>query len=101
MRLTPEQRQAVRRAAALTLGETVVVRLFGSRLNDSGCGGDVDLFVELDGDPAQVLDRELRFYAALQRELGEQRVDIVVRRKGAPLRALDREALRHGVACEG
>jgi predicted nucleotidyltransferase len=97
MRITSEQRQQIRRAAARTLGETATVRLFGSRLDDAARGGDLDLFVELDGDPADLLERELRFYAALQRELGEQRIDIVVHRRGSPLRPIDREALAQGV----
>jgi predicted nucleotidyltransferase len=97
MRLTTEQRQRIRRAAARTLGESATVRLFGSRLDDAARGGDIDLFVELDGDPAELLERELSFYAALQRELGEQRIDIVVHRRGSALRPIDREALRNGV----
>lgn len=96
MRISTEQRQRITRAAARTLGESATVRLFGSRLNDNARGGDLDLHVELDGDPADVLERELRFYAALQRELGEQRIDIVVHRRGSALRPIDREALRHG-----
>lgn len=97
MRLTAEQRQRIRRAAASTLGESATVRVFGSRLDDTARGGDLDLFVELDGEPAEVLERELGFYAALQRELGEQRIDIVVHRRGSVLRPIDREALRSGV----
>ncbi len=97
MRLTTEQRLQIRRAAASTLGEGATVRLFGSRLDDTARGGDLDLFVELDGEPAELLERELKFYAALQRELGEQRIDIVVHRKGAALRPIDCEALRRGV----
>jgi hypothetical protein len=50
-----------------------------------------------DGNPAEALERELTFYAALQRELGEQRIDIVVHRRGSALRPIDREALRTGV----
>lgn len=73
------------------------MRLFGSRLDDSVKGGDLDLFVEIDACPSELLDRELSFYAALQRELGEQRIDIVMHRVGAPLRPIDREALRNGV----
>jgi hypothetical protein len=39
----------------------------------------------------------MKFYAALQRELGEQRIDLVVHRRGSPLRPIDLEARRHGV----
>lgn len=97
MRLTNQQRLQIRHAAARLLGEQAEVWLFGSRVDDTARGGDIDLYVELDGDAAEVLERQLRFYASLQRELGEQRIDIVVHRRGTPLRPIDREALRHGV----
>lgn len=97
MRLTDQQRLQIRNAAARVLGEQAEVLLFGSRVDDTARGGDIDLYVELDGDADEVLERQLRFYASLQRELGEQRIDIVVHRRGTPLRPIDREALRHGV----
>lgn len=97
MRLTPQQRLRIRRAADRVLGPGVELRLFGSRADDDGRGGDIDLFVELEGEPAEVLERELKFYAALQRELGEQRIDIVVHRLGTELRPIDHEALRRGI----
>lgn len=97
MRLTDQQRLQIRNAAARVLGEQAEVWLFGSRVDDTARGGDIDLYVELDGDADEVLERQLRFYASLQRELGEQRIDIVVHRRGTPLRPIDREALRHGV----
>jgi predicted nucleotidyltransferase len=75
----------------------VQVRLFGSRTDPARRGGDIDLHIE----PARPLDeplaRELRLYAALQRALGEQCIDLVVRRPGQPERAIDREAHRTGV----
>jgi uncharacterized protein len=97
MRLTTEQRQRIVQVAVRTLGRSATVRLFGSRVDDNTRGGDIDLHVELDGDAAELLDRELRFYAVLQRELGEQRIDIVMHRRGSALRSIDREALRTGV----
>ncbi len=97
VRLSEWQKQQIRQAAARTLGERVPVRLFGSRLDDQVRGGDIDLYIELEGEPAEVLERELRFYAALQRQLGEQRIDLVVHRKGSALRPVDREALGKGV----
>ncbi|ENO89380.1 nucleotidyltransferase domain-containing protein [Thauera linaloolentis] len=96
MRLSTEQRLLIRDAAASTLGPTADVRLFGSRTQADAKGGDIDLFVELDGDASEVLEQELKFYAALQRALGEQRIDIVVHRRSMPLRPIDREAIEHG-----
>lgn len=97
MRLTDQQRSRIRLAAARSLGEQAKVWLFGSRVDDAARGGDIDLYVELDGEPADILERQLRFYASLQRELGEQRIDVVVHRRGTPLRPIDHEARAHGI----
>lgn len=97
MRLSADQVAVIRKAAARTLGPNATVRLFGSRLNDNAKGGDIDLHVELDAEPADLLDRELKFYVALQRDLGERRIDIVTYRRGATPRPIDREALSNGV----
>ena len=72
--------------------------VFGSRVRDDLQGGDIDLYVEADASPEEALSCELRLYAALQRRLGEQRIDIVVHRADSPLRPIDLEARRTGVA---
>ncbi|TVQ95001.1 MAG: nucleotidyltransferase domain-containing protein [Chromatiaceae bacterium] len=97
MRLTDEQRAKIRAAVARTLGSNAQVWLFGSRVDDRAKGGDIDLYIELDGSAADALDQQLKLYAALQRALGEQRIDLVVHRQGAPLRPIDHEALRTGI----
>lgn len=61
-------------------------------------GGDIDLYVEADTGAEETLERELKLYAALQRRLGEQQIDIVVHRADAPLRPIDIEARKTGIA---
>jgi predicted nucleotidyltransferase len=97
MRLTEEQRTAMRAVIRRVLGDDARVWLFGSRVDDRAKGGDIDLYVELDGSPADALEQQMQLYAALQRVLGEQRIDLVVHRQGAPLRPIDTEARRTGV----
>jgi len=97
MRLTPEQVDGVRRALAETFGEDGEVWLFGSRVDDQSRGGDIDLYVESEGTQAELLGRELRLYARLQAELGEQQIDLVVRSRDRPESAIGREAKRTGV----
>ena len=46
MRLTPAQIDTIKSTAQALLGEDVQVTLFGSRVDDSAKGGDVDLYVE-------------------------------------------------------
>ena len=73
------------------------VRLFGSRVDDHRKGGDIDLLiegVERDLDPFLC---KLRFLADLKSEIGEQRIDVVVRRRG-DVRQVVKEARAGGVA---
>lgn len=98
MRLTEAQRKAVREEVARIFGRHASVRLFGSRVNDAMRGGDIDLYIEApDAAPAELLDRELKLHARLQRRLGERRIDLVVHGQGRPLRSIDRHAQQTGV----
>ncbi|QEP43559.1 hypothetical protein D5085_10775 [Ectothiorhodospiraceae bacterium BW-2] len=56
--------------------QRAVVRLFGSRLDDSKRGGDIDLLIETDiSQPDELVKAKNRFLAQLYRELGEQKID--------------------------
>ncbi len=98
MRLDQHQREIIREEVGRAFGPHASVQLFGSRLDDARRGGDVDLYIEANGTPSELLDRELSLYAGLQKRLGEQRIDIVVHGRGSPLRAVDRHARATGVA---
>ena len=78
MRLTTNQRTAIREEVTRIFGQNARVRLFGSRVDDKALGGDIDLHIETSGQPEELLDRELRLHARLLRRLGERRIDIVV-----------------------
>lgn len=80
MRLQPAEQEAIRRACRDTLPAGSRVRLFGSRLDDTRRGGDIDLLIEFPQPlPAEELvARRTRFAARLYRALGEQRIDIVM-----------------------
>ena len=79
MRLRPAECEAIQQACAATLPAGARVRLFGSRLDDTRRGGDIDLLIEL-AQPLtaeELVARRTRFAARLYRSLGEQRIDIV------------------------
>jgi uncharacterized protein len=87
MRLTSPQVAAIKEAAAEVFGDQTQVWLFGSRVDDAKRGGDIDLLVRpgvTSGDHA--LDNKLRFLAALERRMGERKIDVVVETQDDPRR---------------
>ena len=51
MRLTPDQTRSILHCVRQQFGDQVQVKLFGSRLDDTARGGDVDLLVESEHPP--------------------------------------------------
>lgn len=81
MRLSPEQIDAIKRSTAEVFGPAARVWLFGSRVDDSKRGGDIDLYIELpEGkpDPEQLARAEISFLVRLKAAIGDQRVDLLL-----------------------
>lgn len=96
MRLTSRQVDAIKSAAVEAFGADAIVRLFGSRVDDSKRGGDIDLHVEASPTRAGAA-AEVRFRAALWRDLDEPQVDVVVASRGLDPRWIDTAAYRDGI----
>lgn len=97
MRLTPDQIDAILRCARDTLGPDPQVWLFGSRVDDTKKGGDIDLYAVVD-DAVDLWDAEVRFSAALWKALGDRKIDIALRRRSDPLKPIHEIAESTGVA---
>jgi predicted nucleotidyltransferase len=76
MRLSKPEQQALHDAGMRWFG--VAPRLFGSRVDDSGRGGDIDVYIEADLSPQDAFERETSMAAQLYRVLGDRKIDIVV-----------------------
>lgn len=59
--------------------------LFGSRVNPSARGGDIDLLCEQDGDTKILLDQKAAFLSELYATIGEQKIDFVLYRPSHPI----------------
>lgn len=97
VRLTSEEIAAIKDSARAAFGENVVVRLFGSRVDDDERGGDIDLHVEID---AVADDRHAKgeFKEQLFRRIEPQKVDVIVTQRGGRTpRGFERIAYRDGV----
>ena len=97
MRLTEEEVAAIKDSARAAFGESVVVRLFGSRTDDGERGGDIDLHVEIDKVDNIWLAKGM-FEDHLFRRIEPQKVDLIVtQRGGKPPRGFERIAYRDGI----
>lgn len=97
MRLTAHQQRVIKEEVARVLGAGVRVMLFGSRVDDSLRGGDIDLYLETPEPREQAWREVLRLNARLQQRLGEQKIDIVLHQPGEPLQPIHLQARKEGV----
>ena len=97
MRLTHSQTQVIVQSVRQHLGAQASVMLFGSRLDDTARGGDVDLLVE-STTPATLRQRAL-LVLALEEALALP-VDIVAVKRGDPGSAFARIARSRAQALE-
>lgn len=96
MRLTDRQIRIIKEEVQHVFGVDTQVWLFGSRVDDSARGGDIDLMIEAALEPDEALESELRLYSRLIRRLGDQRIDIVVHRATTPRLPIHEMALKTG-----
>lgn len=96
MRLSEEEKEAIKGAVRQVFGEDAIVRLFGSRVDDRRKGGDIDLHLEVPKDKGSLAD-ELRFQLELLKALGERKVDVVLYPQGVAVKPIDEIALRTGI----
>jgi len=83
VRLSPDECAGIRRAVTRACAESGIVWrriiLFGSRTDPGRRGGDIDLLVEIaPNPPADTFRLTQRLRLALEDELGEQRIDLVI-----------------------
>ncbi|MCP5286508.1 MAG: nucleotidyltransferase domain-containing protein [Burkholderiaceae bacterium] len=76
MRLQPQERETIRELGLRHFG--VVPRLFGSRLDESRGGGDIDLLIATTLPAAEAARKRLDLLADLWIALGERKVDILL-----------------------
>jgi len=73
------------------------VYLFGSRVDDSKKGGDIDLYFDLKDSftVKQAMELKSQFRLALYKIIGEQKIDIVVSKDKS--RSIEKEILKTGI----
>lgn len=97
MRLSSEYQTTITATAQKIFGAEASVWLFGSRLDDSAKGGDVDLLIKLETPVPDKTALALRYNALLQMQLGLQKFDILVIDPSSRLEPVHQQALSQGV----
>ncbi len=70
------------------------IYLFGSRVDDSKKGGDIDLYLVID-NRVNIFKNKLKFLAKIKRELGEQKIDVIFNIDQD--RLIEKEAIKWGI----
>lgn len=78
MRLTDQQIQTIRRLACQLAGSQSRVRVFGSRLDDSAHGGDLDLMLELPEPVDNPALMAAQMAAQVSRAMHGRKVDVLI-----------------------
>ncbi|MEB3197593.1 MAG: nucleotidyltransferase domain-containing protein [Candidatus Sericytochromatia bacterium] len=97
MRLTSGQVDTILTEVARVLGPEARVWLYGSRLQDSARGGDVDLLIELTARPS--LPQLAGLYERLEERLGLP-CDLQLRVTGEPVTAFQQFVTQQAVRLE-
>ena len=93
MRLSRVEVETIKAAFTEVFGDGKVY-LFGSRVDDSKRGGDIDLYLTLN-EHDKLFEKKIKFLSKIKRRLGEQKIDVVFNQDGN--RLIEKEARQWGI----
>lgn len=91
MRLTTKEIEAIVSTFKEVFKEGAIY-LFGSRVDESKKGGDIDLFIQSQG---ATVEKKIAFLVLLKEKIGQQKIDVVI--SSDTKRLVEQEALKKGV----
>ncbi len=94
MRLTTAEITPIKKAFAETF-EGGKIYLFGSRVDDTKRGGDIDLYLCPEKEFDDMRKRKIRFLVKLDEYPGEQKIDVLIAQDKN--RLIEETAIRDGV----
>ncbi len=77
MRIRKEYIANIKEIARNNFGKDVQIYLFGSRVDDSKKGGDIDLYIETKISE-ELFDKKIKMLSALYKTIGEQKIDLII-----------------------
>jgi predicted nucleotidyltransferase len=94
MRLTTEQITVIKQKANSIFGKNAEVFLFGSRVDDTKKGGDIDLYIQ-SSDKNNLWQKKIDFLVQLKLTIGDQKIDVVISKDKS--RLIEQEAVKSGI----
>lgn len=95
MRISEQQRSVIKQSVQDVFGQGATVRLFGSRADDSKRGGDIDLYVEVDGTDLAIDKKASMLFSKICQKIGDELpIDIVVKDASTPEQLIHREGMK-------
>lgn len=80
MRLTSQAQTAIVQTFQQSFSTEDHLWLFGSRVDDTKRGGDIDLYIETqENDTSKILNQKIQFLVNLEKKIGEQKIDVVIK----------------------
>ncbi|MEN4044797.1 nucleotidyltransferase domain-containing protein [Sulfurimonas sp. NWX367] len=93
MRLTDDEVNLIKKAFFETFKDGKIY-LFGSRVDDTKRGGDIDLYI-IPKNQDELRKKKIDFLVKLDEYIGEQKIDVVIAKDSN--RLIEKEALRTGI----
>ena len=93
MRLTLKEVKAIKEVF-LEIFEDGKIYLFGSRIDESKRGGDIDLFIQTT-KKNKTLHNKIKFLTLLKQKIGDQKIDVILSKDTT--RVIEQEALKKGI----
>ncbi|MDX2188706.1 MAG: nucleotidyltransferase domain-containing protein [Bacteroidota bacterium] len=98
MRLNNKEIEIIKSETVSWFGKNALVYLFGSRVDDSKAGGDIDLLIcnSNNGNEMELNEQKLKMLARLKMLIGDQKIDILLQKQNDQ-RTIVKTALNTGV----
>jgi len=94
MRLTTKQIEIIIQKTSLVFGGNAKVYLFGSRVDNTKKGGDIDLYVAPENQD-NLHEKKIKFLTVLEMNLGDQKIDVILAKNDNSL--IEKEAITKGI----
>jgi len=96
MRLTKYEIDCIKKTFIKVFREGEIY-LFGSRVDDSKRGGDIDLYIDLpyEFEVKEKMDKKSQFRLKLYDLIGEQKIDLVISKDKE--RSIEKEIMKTGI----